>query len=244
MTKLIINADDCGINQTVDACIQHFIDVGKLSSTTIMANMEDYAGALSLYKTYGESISFGIHLNMTEGRPLLRSQELLDFGITKELGDEIFFSGTFPYWRMPRQVQLAVKKELDAQIIKVLDDHVVPSHIDSHHHIHTYPSMLSIIPLLLKNHRINRVRRMRNYGFNIFNYYIRSAWLPLIKIQNMGVCSTQYFSSIRSIKSLHMSSIKSIELMCHPGGYDADEYDFMECMRIPEEVKLITYNNM
>ena len=39
--RVIINADDCGINQTVDAEIERFIQLGKITSTTVMSNMDD-----------------------------------------------------------------------------------------------------------------------------------------------------------------------------------------------------------
>ena len=42
--KLIINADDCGKNKEVNAAISHFIETGKITSTTVMANMDDLEG--------------------------------------------------------------------------------------------------------------------------------------------------------------------------------------------------------
>lgn len=82
--KLIINADDCGKNKEVNAAISHFIETGKITSTTVMANMDDLEGASRLFDEYQDSISFGIHLNLTEGHPLRYSQELLDRGYYKE----------------------------------------------------------------------------------------------------------------------------------------------------------------
>lgn len=57
--KLIINADDCGKNKEVNAAISHFIETGKITSTTVMANMDDLEGASRLFDEYQDSISFG-----------------------------------------------------------------------------------------------------------------------------------------------------------------------------------------
>lgn len=47
--KLIINADDCGKSKDVNVAINHFIEAGKITSTTIMANMDDLDGAARLF---------------------------------------------------------------------------------------------------------------------------------------------------------------------------------------------------
>lgn len=243
MNKIIINADDCGISKEVDNCIKHFIDLGKLSSTTIMANMDDFEGAIQLYEEYNEKVSFGIHLNMTQGVPLLNSQILLDNGIIIEDNGRYRFSGYFPYKWMRKEVRQAVKVELQTQISKICDNGVIPSHIDGHHHIHTYPSMISVTSELLKNNKINRVRRMRNYFPGSFQYYMRSVWLHLIRIQVPNVKSSHYFAGLKEFFSAPVDN-SIIELMCHPGGYDPTEYEYMNKLVMPENIELISYNNI
>ena len=68
--RIIINADDCGLSEIVDKEIEYCIRHGLISSTTIMANMDDFEGARRLYDTYGNAVSFGWHMNLTEGEPL------------------------------------------------------------------------------------------------------------------------------------------------------------------------------
>ena len=50
--KLIINADDCGKSKEVNAAIAKFIEAGKITSTTVMANMDDLEGAARLFRQY------------------------------------------------------------------------------------------------------------------------------------------------------------------------------------------------
>ncbi len=39
--RLIINADDCGSNREIDMAISRFIEMRKITSTTVIANMSD-----------------------------------------------------------------------------------------------------------------------------------------------------------------------------------------------------------
>ena len=96
MNAVIINADDCGINKEVDAEIERFIQLGKITSTTVMANMDDLEGAKNLYDLYKDNISFGVHVNLTNGEPLTKSQALLDYGYYKEEDGKVLLNG-YPF---------------------------------------------------------------------------------------------------------------------------------------------------
>ena len=85
MERYIINADDCGKSVIVNKAIEASIINGLITSTTVMANMDDFAGAVRLFQEYGSRISFGWHINLTEGEPLSSSQLLLDNGYTEPL---------------------------------------------------------------------------------------------------------------------------------------------------------------
>lgn len=244
MTEIIINADDCGISKHVNECIKHFIDAGKLTSTTVMANMDDIEGAKSLYDTYCKDISFGIHLNLTQGTPLLYSQPMLDAGIVIEEDGVYKFCGRFPYKYVSSIIRRDAKKELEAQIEKILDFGFVPTHIDGHHFVHTYPSMLTVTPSLLKKYNIRKVRRMNNYHHSAMQTLLRNSWVKLIKLQNNNVKSTDYFAGIKQFFISNRICNGTIELMCHPGGYDSKEGEFMDNLIIPKEIKLISYHNI
>ena len=164
MLNIIINADDCGKNKSINNCIQKFIEAGKLTSTTIMANMNDLEGAIALYRCYQDKISFGVHLNLTEGSPILDSDILLQKGLYIESSEGLKFNISPFRNRMLSSAELnAIEKELDAQIAILEDSGIHISHIDSHHHIHTGFAFLSLLPRLARRHNIYKIRRMRNY---------------------------------------------------------------------------------
>ena len=128
--KLIINADDCGKSKEVNEAIAQFIEAGKITSTTVMANMDDLEGAAQLFDKYGKKVSFGVHLNLTEGHPLLYSNMLIEKGLYKEIGKGKIAFNLRPYRNkmMGEDIRKELEKELYAQIEKVMDYGIRISH--------------------------------------------------------------------------------------------------------------------
>ena len=206
-------------------------------------------GAKKLYDTYKDSISFGIHLNLTEGTPVLKSQILLDNGIYLERNNgEIIFnkknSSSNKFYN--KEIRKAIFRELSAQIeiIKELD--IQNSHIDGHHHIHTRPFMFEIIPSLQDKYKFTKIRRLRNCLPSITQRTIRNIWWYIIHAKNNELITTDYFADYTEFVNIHNKSfIKNdaiVELMVHPGGKkDNAETELLKNMNIKD---LINYNQI
>ncbi len=217
MRRIIINADDCGKTPAVDSAIGEAILKRKISSTTIMANMDDFDGAVRLYNEYKEIISFGWHINLTEGVPLTQSQLLLDKGFYKEADGLIQFNGE-TFWRqyMNKPMRSEIKKELRAQYEKLRDNGIEITHADGHHHIHTAPSMILIMPSLFKELRIKRCRHIMNYGVSSFSFWGRQIWALPFRFRGIKMPDTlTSFNTYYSNSSLRQGA--TVELECHPG---------------------------
>ncbi len=147
MKKLIINADDFGYSRGVNYAIVDSHCAGILTSTTIMANMPGFDHAVELaHQT--PTLGIGIHLTLTCGRPLLS-------GHTTLVDD----SGTFPrlgfYEDPSTAVSLdEVRAEWTAQIERALAAGIVPTHLDSHHHIHTYKNLPEVFAELARTYKL------------------------------------------------------------------------------------------
>lgn len=250
--RVIINADDCGINSKVNAEIERFIILGKITSTTVMANMDDLAGAKNLYDLYKDKISFGVHVNLTDGQPLTQSQALLDYGYYREQDGKIIMNGySFINKRLPKHLYRDIIKECVTQINKVRDYGISISHIDSHHLMLTSSSMINITPIILNQTGIKKTRRARNYiEHKSFDYYKRQLWLVWMKMNVRGLKSTEWFDMLSSFYTLHKKGFHkngTIELMTHPGGnYPREDMlmlnsDYNQLFR---GYQLINYNNL
>ena len=215
--KIIINADDCGKSIDVNQAIKNAILNRKISSTTIMANMDDFCGAVQLYKDFNLEISFGWHINLTEGTPLTQSQMLLDNGFYKENDGHIVFNGkTFRRKFINYIIWQELKKELTAQFEKIRDNGIQISHVDSHHHIHTIPGLWFYLPSFFNDIHIKHCRRIWNYGVSQFSHVIRQCWTIPYKIHGIRMPDTfTSFATYHSDRKLQQGEI--IELECHPG---------------------------
>lgn len=250
MNRVIINADDCGINKTVDAEIERFIQLGKITSTTVIANMDDLEGAKHLYDLYKDRVSFGVHVNLTDGEPLTCSQALLDYGYFKEEGGKVVLNG-YPFInkRIPKRLHQDIINECVAQINKVRDAGIDISHVDSHHLMLTSLSMVGMTPDVLKRSGVKKMRRARNYvEKKSISFYIRQAWFKYMKVRVKGLNSTDWFEMFSNFYCLSQKGFYmdgSIELMTHPGGnYPKEDHLMLETdyNYLFKNYQLINYN--
>ncbi len=222
--RIIVNADDCGKTTQVDKEIERCILEGKITSTTVMANMDDFKSAIELYRKYNDMISFGWHLNLTEGQPIRYSQLLLDKGYYNESEGKVFFNGnSFRNKVLSTSMWTEIKKELIAQYDKLRDSGIIITHADSHHFIHTSPSLVLLMPSLFKELKITRCRRIINYGLPYHSRFVRQLFSLSYLMKGLKMPDTfsfwgDYFNN-RELKQG-----KTVELMIHPG-HPKPEYD-------------------
>lgn len=253
MAKIIINADDCGYSQHVNQHIEHAIVKGRISSTTIMANMNDYEGALRLYNQYAGSVSFGFHINLTEGSPLRKSQLLIDTGFYQEKeGNVIFNAQPFRRKYLAKSVREEIYKEVMAQATRLRDSGVKISHIDGHHFIHQSVFMFPILPRLCKTIGVHKIRTYRNYMPLTINRVLRDRWKDIIRMQDGKAVFTDWFTSFEDFcrygednKTFYKSG-DVVELMCHPGGRNEREESLLLNTDVEKlfDSKLINYNTI
>lgn len=251
--KLIVNADDCGYSRKVNQHIEQAIIKGRISSTTIMANMDDFEGAIRLYQQYKDTVSFGFHVNLTEGTPLRYSQRLLDMGFYQETDGKIVFNAQ-PYRRkmLTKSVREEIFQEVLAQGTKIREAGVMLSHIDGHHFIHQSIFMLPVLPKLCKAIDVHKIRTYRNYMHFSINRILRNRWKDIIRLHDSKAVFTDWFTSYSDFlaqfnsNQIYYRENDTIELMCHPGGiYESEEKELMSAS--PEErfnCKLINYNTL
>ena len=153
---IVIHADDFGETAPITDGIRRAIEAGVLTSTSIMANMPATAYALQSVRPLAARASFGVHLNLCEGRPLTLTATLRGA------------SGAFHPKRMLIRRALSgglslreLEREISAQIALVRDAGVTISHVDGHKHLHQLPIVSTAVANVLPRFRIGRVRVTR-----------------------------------------------------------------------------------
>jgi predicted glycoside hydrolase/deacetylase ChbG (UPF0249 family) len=230
MLRIIINADDCGYSKEVDDSIEYCIQNHLISSTTIMANMTDFSRAVSMFREYEKLISFGFHINLTEGSPMLYSQELLDIGFYTSVNGKLLFNKEYSrYNYFSLNARNEIYNEIKTQLVRILDSGVRVSHFDSHHHIHNGTFILPVVCKLAKQMHVNKIRSVKNFGYPMYSLsgLARESWRVYLKILDPHVKITNYFTSFTDFISVadhfKLRDNCTIELSCHPGGIYAGE---------------------
>jgi chitin disaccharide deacetylase len=169
------------MNRAVSAGILRGFREGLLTSTSLLANAPDADGALQQWKKLtaehaagrlpsaaararlddpAQPFGLGIHLNLTQGRPLSGCRypaELLD--------PEGRFPGVFAFFarlrRRPDTFQAAIRTELEQQVQVICDHGLQPTHLDGHQYIEMMPQLAQVVSELLDRFGINVVRVAR-----------------------------------------------------------------------------------
>lgn len=223
--KIIINADDLGHSQRVNDAIFELLVCRWITSTTILANGPYFQHATAKTKDFA-SISFGVHLNLTEFRPLTIQRAFNSSGLLAPSGE---FNGSIHKILPTPALLQAVEEEWTAQVQKVLDAGMPISHLDSHHHVHTIPWLFFSLKKIQKLFSIQKVRTTLNlYDLRSFQpsrvlFLKKKLWnwslRNFYRTKTTDIFTTfQWFVSEMEKKN-DINKASSAELMCHPG-YD------------------------
>ncbi|NRT32599.1 hypothetical protein BJV38_004816 [Clostridium beijerinckii] len=202
--KLIINADDFGISKAINLGIMEGFKNGIVTSTTLMCNMEATEHAVELAKK-NPKLGVGIHLVLTAGKPLSKDvKTLVDVDGNFLKYDKIFKSASID----------DVRKEFRSQIEKFLSFGIVPTHIDTHHHVHTKKDIFTVVYELAKEINIP-VRYIEEIGKDKYKD-IRTTTKFIDNFYDLPMIEPKILQKICE----NNIDIESLEVMCHPGYLD------------------------
>lgn len=153
---VIVHADDFGETVAITEGICLAIEAGVVTSTSVMVNMPGTAEALRRAPQLARQASFGIHLNLCEGRPLTGGPSLTD-----EDG-QFLRKRALATRALTGKLSLAeLEAEVAAQIGMLRDAGVRVSHLDGHKHLHQLPIVCAAVANTLPRFGIERVRITR-----------------------------------------------------------------------------------
>ncbi len=221
--KVITNADDLGECTGTNNAIFDLMAEGLLTSATILANAPGTEEACRR-TIHFPNCSFGVHLNLTEFRPLAPGHDLVE--LVDGCGN---FSGKIRTVSHLERLRAGIFEELSAQIGRIRSRGVDISHLDSHHHVHTIPILLPVLRALLRRFDIPKVRISKNL------YSLSDDRGPVMRLKkntyNMvlrkfaAARTTDLFTDLAGFQD-HRPTLerrnKTVEIMLHPGGPEGE----------------------
>ncbi len=249
MKNLIVNADDLGWSDGVNRGIAHAHRQGLVTSTSLLANGRAFASALQVARE-NPQLGVGVHLNLSDGPPTAKLDDVR--GLVNAQGH---FEGSPENLLLRiagRGLPLAeVEREWDAQIRKVRDAGITPTHLDGHKHVQMLPGLFEIALRLAKKHGIrairvsheeSKLRALLSSGGEqkagvVLKQGVQARGLKLLArdaremADHAGLVATDYFCGIAQTGALTREGVEKLlnnlpegttELMCHPGYSDED----------------------
>ena len=213
-TNVIINADDFGMNVKRNQAITNCFQKGLINSTSIMINMPSFKEAIVLAKDYNFQDNIGLHVCITEGKPLTDLSKT-PFVDNKNLfiKDQVYKPTLF----LSKSVRTLLKKEIIAQLETLKKSGIDPTHINTHHDIHELPWLLPIFLSISKKYQIKlRVSQIWIDGKNYLKPLYRKMVNGIYKYYNLDF--SDYFVTVKVYKrdELINEKFEKIEIMVHP----------------------------
>lgn len=208
------------------------IEAGVVTSTSVMVNMPGTAEALRRMPQLARQASFGVHLNLCEGRPLTRGATLVG------ADGQFLRKRALATRALTRGLSLTeLEAEVSAQIAMLRDTGVRVSHLDGHKHLHQLPIVCAAVANVLPRFGIERVRITRlgswrrvhtastlareiaaRHAARVFERAkLRS---PLRTVDLRELLAGQELAALAGRRS---AEPVPIEICCHPGTPAADE---------------------
>ena len=247
MKNLIVNADDLGWSEGVNRGIAEAHRNGIVTSASLLANGAAFILAVEQARTT-PGLGVGVHLNLSDGPPTAEPET-----VTSLLNDTGDFAGG-PEGLLLKMARRGVdfgevEREWEAQIVKVREAGIEPTHLDGHKHVHMLPGFFEIALRLAKRHGIAAVRvaheesslrtalaagRDQNTSV-VMKQGVQARGLKLLArdaremAEKAGIATADYFCGIAQTGELTRDGVERLlrslpegttELMVHPGYVD------------------------
>lgn len=231
--KIILCADDFGLNTKVSQAILKLVAMERLSAVSCMTNMPFFKIHAKELSTFYPHVQMGLHFNLTEGHFLSKPDKAC-FSLNELLLKSHFrcISSAF------------IEREFKAQLAAYVDAMGrLPDFIDGHQHVHQFPKIRAVILRVYEAQlRANNLYiRATAPALYLPKYQFKSRILALTggralacALNQRNIPHNAYFSGVYDFsqelpyRTLFCQWLTMIQdntlIMCHPGeGVDATD---------------------
>lgn len=248
--KVILHADDFGFDKdTLNATIECF-EKGALTSCSVMVNCEASEEAFDYAKKH-PTFSYGVHLTYVDGlKPVLLANQLSSL-----VNDHGVFLASNTIRKSAILLKLSTDQivaESQAQINKMESVGIKVSHLDSHGHLHKFPSFLYAMKYLKVGGKpVSKIRGVQNvfvcapswkspntYLNRYFKWYLNKHFVnPDYFYMSANNMDTGWANSI--LKTMNTLPSKSvIEIGVHPGHKEKwRQHEFDDILNFVDKIK-------
>jgi predicted glycoside hydrolase/deacetylase ChbG (UPF0249 family) len=152
--RLVVTADDFGFSEGIDRGIAEAAEAGIVRSASIMVTMPAFDDAVAQARRL-PALGVGLHLTLTAGRPLTDAPTLISRSSGAFVGPRRLLQRAL----MGLVSRADVASECRAQIRRARSAGLRLTHLDAHHHAHTFPRIRDVVLEVARSEGIAFVRR-------------------------------------------------------------------------------------
>ena len=240
MKKVIITADDLGINEATNLAVKESFDAGLLKSSCIMANGSAFDDAVEKVVKQCPGLDIGIHLDIIEGKALSVS------GKSPLTDKEGKFNNSYIQMLLKsydKEFLKTVETEFRSQINKAVNSGIKIVFINTHVHTHSIPAIFEITAKLAAEYGIPFIRTQaelpyytkgikRHLSFHYCSNIIKNVLMNFFSLINkktakkFNIKTNDYFLGVLYTGQMDEETIilgikrlpdgAFAELICHP----------------------------
>lgn len=224
---IIANADDLGLNNSVNLAILKCFKDGFINSASLITNSTIFDETVTLVKSAESIKNIGVHVNLVEFWPLTSFNET---NFLDEKGNWNLTVVNRKLLVLKKNEKIAFEKEIYAQIEKGLSSGLTLNHLDSHYHMHTLPCFYSLFINAAKKYKL-KLRLAQSYKEGNYLKFLYRKWLNQ-QIKQTGYYYADAFEDVAHFlcyKHKRDNKKRNVEIMLHPdldaNGNLTDHYD-------------------
>ena len=219
MRRLVVNADDFGFTEDVNEGILRSHLDGIVRSASLMANGAAFEDAVRIARRH-PGLGVGCHLTLVQGESLSQPGIRLPSSLRSLLASPPTFA--------------EARREFQAQADRITRSGIVPSHLDTHKHVHLVPSVLDAALAVAQRLGVGWIRKPFDAPFGLspglracLAMALRPWRIPFEdRLRKAGCRTADYFAGFVATGRLDAFWLARLlrrlpqgvgELVCHPG---------------------------
>lgn len=248
---LIVNADDFGMSVEINKGIEEAHRNGIVTNASLLANRDGFEDALSRIKD-NPKLGIGAHLNVFRGKSLEAHKYITDQNGNFWKSIPVF---VLRFLMFRAKFLREIEKEFEKQILKLKENGVEISHLDTEKHVHIIPSVMEIVVRLARRYDIPAVRFPNEKLASVFfckpslsqalkafgSFFFGRKNLSILK--KSGVYYSDHFAGMLLSGSYSNENFENFlreikpgvtELSCHPGYSTQEIHGYIDKSREDE----------
>jgi predicted glycoside hydrolase/deacetylase ChbG (UPF0249 family) len=245
MARLIINADDFGLTRGINRAVEELHRAGVLTSTTLMATGPAFEDAVAVAHA-NPTLGVGCHIVLTDGVPVSPPETIPTLISSDGKSFRPSFVDFLQALLRGKINEEDIRREALAQIQKLQDAGINPTHLDTHKHTHLFPAVCRPLLNLAEQNSILAIRQPFEQDWSLalgHGKQIRRLQVKLLgslktkfdqqpQIRSRRIVTTDGTIGISATGNLYRETLHEIlqaipaegafELVCHPGYNDSD----------------------